>query len=226
MSNTVKGRNVVVSMLVDEAYYPVFCAKAAEFVTEQDMFDVTSINSGADREFRGGMRTTTLTLSGITTLNNSYGRISITYLMQQMRTAKTFKITMTDDDAQTNIATFSGLIQTAGFSRETSGYSKSNLTVKVSGAVTWQTVVTAPTPEDEFALYITVVAAASSVSHANLGGATILQVQREGVGHTETSGTPSGRQFKYTDNTTSGTISFDTSIPFDTGEIIYVLYRS
>lgn len=228
--NTVKGKNVVIEMYVAPDYYPIFCAKSGELVTEQDEIEVTSTASGSSKEFLPGMFSGMLTCSGVTVINNTDNKISVTYLMQQSvrRVVQTFRITMTDDEGTVLRAGFQGVILGNSLQRETTGYSQSSTRIRVSGDIEFSEIILPPTPENEYALYLTVVAGQNAVSHADLDGATILQVQREGVGHTEVSGTPAagGREFKYTDGVGTGTITFDAGQPFVTGEIIYVLYRT
>lgn len=227
MANTVKGRNTIIYMLVDSVYYPVFCAKTAEFTIDQDEIEVTSINSGSSREYVPGMSNATCAVTGITTLDNSNGRVSITYLMQQSvrRQLHTFKMVLTDDDSSSLEVVFTAMIKTTNINRDTVGYSQSSLQLRVSGVVEWTEVVDPPAPEEIYSIYLSVTAGQYEVSDSDLGAATILEVWREGINHTETTGTPSGRQFKYTDLTTSGKITFDSAITFNTGEIVYVLYK-
>lgn len=51
---------------------------------------------------------------------------------------------------------------------------------------------------------------------------TPLCVTRQGMEHDQTTGTPSGRQFKYLGR---GFIYFDSTIPFEANEKIFVLYE-
>lgn len=228
--NVVKGKNVVFSIAIDAVYYPIFCAKTAEFVQEQDEIEVTSIDSGSSKEFVAGMMSAYVTLSGVTVSDNSDGKIAITYLMQQAARRTTFamKCVLTDDDAGTIQASFNVFIKSNTLTRDRIGYSQSSTTFRITGGITWTPVVGPPTPEDEFAIYLNMTAGQNSVSHASLDGVTVLQVQREGVGHTEVAGTPTagGREFKYTDGVGTGTITFDANQPALVTEVIYVLYRN
>ena len=225
--NTVKGKNVTVTINVSGTYYPIFCAKTAEFVQEIDEVEITSINSGSSREYTSGMMSSLLTCSGVTVSDNSDAKIAITYLMQQARNTQLMRIAMVDDDGGSITASFSAIIKTNSFTKDRPAFSSSTVVFRVTGAVSWSAIVTPPVPVDEYALYLSVVAGQNSVSHANLDNATILQVHREGIGHTEVSGTPAAgaREFKYTDGVGTGTITFDANQPFMTGEIIYVLFK-
>lgn len=73
-------------------------------------------------------------------------------------------------------------------------------------------------------LYLSGVAGETSVSDDLLISVSrIYLVMREGVGYTKVTTAPSGRQFRYVSAT--GEIEFDSTIPFNAGEKIYVLYK-
>jgi hypothetical protein len=56
----------------------------------------------------------------------------------------------------------------------------------------------------------------------NFAGETVLLVDREGMQYDEVTGTPSGRQY----SKTSSVITFDASLPFNSGERVYVIWQS
>lgn len=224
--NTVLGRNVIVSMYVVDGYYPVFCCKDAEFSMSQDEIETTSVNSGTSREYTAGMMSATLTVSGVTTLDNTNSRVSVTYLMQQSvrRQVREMMIVLTDDDSNDIVITFNAIITTTGFSRNTNGYSQSNVGFRVTGNILFDTVIPPPVPETVFSDYFPCTGGSSSISDVSLQGVTILMVARSGDVHEETTGTPGNHEFKYTTGT--GDISFDTNNPFNTGEVIYVEWKT
>lgn len=220
MGNHVKGKNIVLTLKVGSTYYPVFCAKTIELRREREAIEKTSINSGFDREFTPGMRTTRVTCSGVTVLDNTQSRIAITYLLQNDGSVFDLRLTMTDDDGDDLIASFQAIIPSQGFSRETAGYSTSDVEFLVSGVVTWDEIVTDPTPpacEVEDTLYKTLAEGATSVTDALLTVANveILWVTRSGATYYYTSGTPGSLQ--YSQNLGTGTISFDPTNPGNAG---------
>lgn len=229
-TTVIKGKNAVFSMLVSGSYYPVFCCKSFELVQEQVPIEVTSVNSGSDTEWEAGMSTANVECSGVATVDNTGGQISVTYLQQQAvrRVLQDWRITLTADNATVLVYSFSGIILRTGVGKQSGVYLGSNVSVRVSGALQPDVIIPPPVPEDEFVLYLGVVADENSVSDAALLSATILQVQREGTGHTEVGGTPTpgGREFNYTVGGGVGTITFDVNQPFNAGEIIYILYRT
>ena len=222
MANTVRGKNIICSMLIGVDYVPIFCGKSAEFTLNQEEIETTSINSGSFREFIPGMTDGTFTINGVTTSDNTNGRVSINYLLQQSvrRTIRSIKIVMTDDNGNNQVISFNAIIVNSGFNRDIPSYSQSSVSFRITGSITLATIA-APTETVQDPIYKTTTPGLFSVTDALLTGATILEVQREGLGYTQTSGTPTGRQFNFTGTT----ITFDSSIPFNTGEIVYILYK-
>lgn len=227
--NTVKGKNVVVTMRVDGVYYPIFCAQTAQFDTDQEEIEVTSVESGSSREFLPGMFSGLLNCNGITVLDNTDGKISVTYLLQQgiRQALQPFRIRLTDDEGATFDISFNGMIRNTSFTQERPTYSKSSVTIRVSGDLDMLPVAP-PVPEEIYKYYLTLAADQHTVSSADIDNATeILHVEREGIGHTEVAGTPvaGGQEFKYVDGAGTGTIEFDVNQPAPVNQIVYVMLR-
>lgn len=232
MANKVQGRNVIVRMLVDAVYYPLFCAKTATLTQTQEVIEVTSVDSGNDREYEPGMSTMTLDISGLTVLDNTENRIAILYLMQisQRRSRQTMKITLTDNDGDAIDVGFFAIITSNSFDKSLGGaFSQSNTSMLVTGAITIGPSILPPAPSEvQEPLYLEAVEGETSVSDPLLtaAGVDILHVDREGTGSgQQVGGTPAAgtRQFRFTAGT--GAIDFDPTNPFVAGEIVYVLYQ-
>lgn len=228
--NTVKGRNAIIELLITATYYPVFCCKSFEFVQQQEVIEVTSVNSSIAREYEAGMTTATLNVTGVTILDNSGNRISVTYLMQESirRAAQTMRIRLTDDDGGTLQILFTAIITSNTISRQFGAYSQSISGFIITGEPTISAVITPPGEGEciEDPLYIDCVETETSVHSALLeaAGVVILEVARTGLGHDETTGVPGNRQFVF-GGVGVGTISFDPTNPFNANEVIYILYR-
>lgn len=225
-TTVIKSKAAVFSLLVSGSYYPVFCCKSWELVQEQVAIETTSVNSGSDTEWEAGMSTSNVECSGVATVDNTGGQISVTYLQQQAvrRVLQDWRITLTADNGTVLVYSFKGIILRTGISKQSGSYLGSNVSVRVSGALNPNVIIEPPEPEDEFVLYLGVVAGENSVSDPALGGATILLVMREGTGHVEVGGTPTPGEPEF--NHTGNDIIFDVNQPFNDGEIIYVLYRA
>lgn len=240
--NTIQGRNQIIELSVSGTFYPVFCCKSFEYAQVQEVVEVTSINSAFSREYVPGMTTATLNVTGITVIDNSGGQISIFYLMQESvrRAIQSMRISLTSDDGGTLQILFNAIITSNTLSRERASMSQSVSGFIVTGVPTLSVVVppsgSLPSGgsssggvnlEIQLPLYIDVVAGQTSVHDALLevAGVVILEVDRSGVQHDETTGTPGNRQFTF-GGVGVGTINFDPTNPFNSGEVIYILYTS
>ena len=146
--------------------------------------------------------------------------------MQQSirRSTQDLIITLTDDDGADVVIDFSAIITATGFTRDVASYSQCSVNFRVTGDINFDTIITPPAPSEVFSIYLSTTPEASTVSDAALIGKEILMVAREGSVYNETTGTPTGRYFKFTSGT--GLITFDSGIPFNTGEIVYVEYKT
>lgn len=245
--NTIKGKNQIVELLISGTYYPIFCCKSFDFTQEQEVIEVTYVNSPFNREYLPGMTTAKLNVAGVTVLDNSGGNVSVFYLMQESirRSVQSLRIRMVDDDGGTLQILFSAIITTNTTSREHGTYSQSVSSFIITGVISFSAVVPGTgsiggggggggsmagggSVNIQLPLYIDVVAGQSSVHSALLeaAGVVILEVDRSGVQHNQIpSGTPGSLEFLF-GGVGVGTISFDPTNPFNTGEVIYILYTS
>lgn len=226
MANRVQGKNVIIELLISATYYPFFCGKTMDFSPKQELIEVTSVNSGVDREYEAGMRSASLNITGVTILDNTENRISFTYLMGVMGSLLTMRIRLIDDDATGIQINFTALITSLGLSRSFGSYSQSSVDMTITGGITVTPVQPPPGVICfEPPLYIDVVAGATSVTDPLLDNddAVILEVARSGLQHNEVSGTPGNQEFHF--NPITGIIDFDPTNPFNAGEVIYVLYK-
>lgn len=230
MSNRVLGKNVLTYIDIDSVFYPVFCGKTAELRRSWETIETTNVNSGSARQYLPGMGDGTVSVTGVTQSNNSNGRAGIVYLMQkaEARELVSLRMVLTDDDGAVITMDFNTIITDTGLSREIGQYSQCDAAFKISGGITYGSIIPAPTEpvcEVQDPLYLTLAEDATSVSDSSLSGSgftsEILEVRREGLQFDETTGTPGNAQFKKTGNT----ISFrDTGNPG--GERIFILFKT
>ena len=221
------GKQAVLSFEVDDVYYPALCAIDVAFQFDHEEILKTTVGSGKFRERDARLCDWGITLTGLTKVNNADGQLSFFYLTQQgvRGTTKKFRLRYTDDDSNVVNVYGSVLIKQGSLTSAVDGFSTATHFFPGSGPFTTD-VIANPTPRELFKLYMATTPGAFEVSHADLDGAAeIMFVTREGRGYTEVTGTPSGRQFKYTDGTGSGKITFDSSLVFGAGEIVYVQYK-
>lgn len=233
MNNKVLGKNVILEADID-GWFPLFCAKTADLQANQQELEVTSVASSQDREFIPGFRDYTVNCTGVTTLDNTNGRISLLYLLQPGVIGNTFdwRMRFIDQDADTNTILFSGFLTSGNVSRALGGsFSQSAASIRVTGGLTFTTDVEPPVEpvcEVQDPLYLDMAEGETGVSDVLLeaDGVTILEVCRTGIQHNEVTGTPSNLEFKFTGGAGNGNIDFDPANPGNPGgEVIYVLYK-
>lgn len=221
MANQVLGKNLLTQLFISGVWYPFFCGKTAQLVTNQDEIEVTHVNSGADREYVPGMSNYTISFDGVTVLDNSEGRICWEYISQAgtRRTIHSMRTLLTDQDGQQRAITYSAFLTSSTLDRDVTQWSQSAVAMRITGGLAYENPVTPPTPpacEIEDTIYTVLAEAATSVTSALLIPAvgetiTILQVTRSGFTHYETVATPGNLQYQYDSGT--GTISFNPLNP-------------
>lgn len=225
----VKGNNQFIEMLVDGDYYPFFCCKSFEYVQTQELVEITSVNSGGAREYESGLTTGTINIQGVTILDNTDEQISGNYLMQQSvrRVVQTLRIRQIDDSGNGFQILFDALITSNTTSRTRGTYGQSTVTFTQTGEASFSEIILPPAPPViQLPLYLTFVLGDTEVSDVLLEqtGVEILEVQREGTGHKQVTGTPGNKEFRFVGGAGNGKIQFDPTNPSN-GEVVYVLYQ-
>lgn len=214
-------------------WFPLFCAKDASISIAQEALEVTSINSARWREYIPGMANATLDCNGITTLDNSNGRVSIFYLIQPavMGQILTMRMRFEDEDGNPIGLLFSAFLTSANISRSIGSFSQSSVTMQISGSVTPTTDIAPPVEpvcEVQSPLYLMMDEGDTSVQSDSIKASNveILNVGKDGSdGWSPTTGTPGNMEYAY--NSGTGTISFDPTNPAPPGgQPIYILYKT
>jgi hypothetical protein len=216
MNRKVLGRNVIVSMLVDGNYYPIFCGKTASLDLTQDKIEVTHVNSGAHRNFVPGMTDSTFSVQGVTLINNDEQKVSIVYLDQLAirRSINTFRVLLTDQDGINYTISLSAFVLNTSLSRDVNAWSQSSVTFQITDDWVFSSVVAPPvlpTCEEQDPIFGTLADGSAVFTSALLiqgvgETITILHVARSGTTYYITSGTPGNLEYKY--NSAAGTITF------------------
>lgn len=216
MNRKVLGKNVIVSMLVDGNYYPIFCGKTAALDLNQDKIEVTHVNSNAHRNFVPGMSDSQLTVQGVTLINNDDHKVSVNYLSQLAirRSINTYRVLMTDQDGTNLSILLSAFVLNTNLSRDVVAWSQSSVTLQVTDDWEFSSVIpppVIPNCEEQDPIYGTLADGSAVFTSALLiqgvgETITILNISRSGTNYYETSGTPGNLEFKY--NSAAGTITF------------------
>lgn len=230
MSNYVKGKNAIASLVIDTVAYPIFCAKTWELSYDQDELEVTNINSGASREYIPAMNAATFGATGITQLDNSAGQVSINYLLQQAirRQIHLLRIVQTDDDGGVLQIEFNAFVTNTTLSKSTGSYSQSSLSMRITGALTFSDVITPPSEpicEMQDPLALTLLEGETIVSDPLLIGDNVvtLMVFREGLEYKPVTGSPVNRTYRHDKDT--GEIIFDATDPAPLDQGVEVVYK-
>ncbi len=242
MSNRIKSNNVIIELKISGVYYPVFCGKTMEFAQNQELIEVTSVNSATGREYEPGLTTGNLSINGVSILDNSGGRVSLPYLMgSALRSVQDMRIRLTDDDGTTLQISFQALITTNNLSRAVGTYSNSSVSMTVTGGITVGPVdPPAPIEIDVYSDTWATVNGQNYVDGASLGispsaianggaftlGATdtLLEVKVEGTEFDLiTSGAPGNRQCKF--NTSTFALTFATDMIFDGTQRVFIEWK-
>ncbi len=221
------GKAGVLSIRIDDTFYPVLCATRVRFQFDHEEILTTSRNSGLFRERESRLCDMAVQLDGLSKIDDTDGQLSFFYNLQTgVRGAKVFaRLRYTDAAGTTQDISGYVLVKQGSLDGVAGGFSNASLYLPFSGAVSTGEV-TGVADIGLFKLYLNTTEGAFEVSDADLEDATeIMLVMREDGQYKEVSGTPSGRQFKYTNGTGSGKLSFDSSLPFNAGEIVYVEFK-
>lgn len=222
-----KGKQAVLSVLIDGVYRPVFCAISCYFRYDQEEVLKTTINSGKFRE-----RTTRLIdwefgLTGLTKIDNTDGQAAFFWLIQESvrGTVQNLRLRFVDDGGNEQTISGNCIVKQGQIDSQVGGFSTVSQTFPGTGAFAMGPVEGAA-PTDLFKKYLDTTEGANVVSHADLAGLVeIFLVLRESGAHEEVSGTPVDRQFRYDDNVSDGDLVFPVAFPFGPGEIVYVFGR-
>lgn len=235
MPDVVNGKDVWMLRKIDDVYIVIGCATSISFTLKNELIGKTDVNAGLFRKKRVRISDNTASISGLQALKNSSDRLSIVYFLQESvrRQEQPLRFIWQDESGYQYVIDGNFLVEEVSITSPVEDFSEYEMTLQGTGGFTPGAVIYPPDDpicEVQSPLYIPVVAGQYSVSDALLKTETgftktILEVEREGIGHDETSGTPGNRTFNYTANGTTGTITFDSTNPFNAGEIIFVLYK-
>lgn len=234
MASVVYGSDAVLEMEVNSVYYPVLCALDFTFTSSPEFVEKTSATSGLFREFAKRIEEFSVSLSGLTKIDNSE-TLSFFYMLQNSvrRTEQNFKITFEDDEANVKILSFTGLIGQMSITGPASDFSNCSVEIKGTGAFTLD--VTPPPVETEYDYFSdywvptagnNYLSGTSAVNGYTLTATDVpLEVDVEGIGYDLVNGTPGTglRECKF--GTSPVRITFPSDLVFDGVQRVFVLFK-
>lgn len=225
-----KGKQVEASIKIGESWLKVFCAISCVIRIGHEQVPISSRTTGKFRRRVSGIGDASITVNGLTKIDNSDGQVSFLYLAQAgvRGEAVELKVDFVDDDG--NTATINGTVLVSETILESAvgDFARGNQFFPFDGAPNLG-AVSGLVPTEIKKLYLSTTEGAYTVTHADLGGAVQILLVSRGSGYdwlTEVAGTPNEKQFKFIDNTTSGTIQVASTHPWEAGEVVYVEYET
>lgn len=230
MSDVVFGRDMIFEASIDDVYTPVGCAVGGSFTFKNELIGKTDVNAGLFRKRRVRISDCSLSVQGVTTLENN-STASVLYFLQEgvRRTEQDLRITFTDEAGVQKQIQGMFLLESTQMTGDVSGFSEFDMEFQGTGGFT-QSDLTDESGEIlgdvEWDWWDTVEGGNTITGPGNYGrsfaGEEVMLVDREGMQYDEVAGTPSGRQY----SKDSTTITFDSSLPFNPGERVYVFWQN
>lgn len=226
----ITGRDAKFYIKVGLEFKLIMCATDVVFSFDHEEILKTSRNSGKFRERTTRLCDWGVSLSGLTKANDNDGQQSFFWLLQQSVRGTTQLMIIRYIDKDGNQRNISGdiVIKSGQLASAVASFSTATLNFPGTGAYTVD-FDTEMAPTGLYKLYLDTTPGQWTVSSSDLqGAAEIMLVGRDGAaGFKEVTGVtlPVGKQFKFTDDGIDGTLIFDSTIPFNPGEIVYCEYK-
>jgi hypothetical protein len=230
----IHGQDILLSIKIDADFYPVLCAVDMTFQCSQEVLLATSVDTGVWRRKRlRNLSEWSVSLSGLTKIDNTDGQVSFFYLLQQnIRGAEqVIQIMFTDADLNTQVLEGTVLIPDLSINGNVSSFGDVNITFEGTGEVIIQEAVSdVVSGVCEDLISDTWILAEGATGVSGLGqqgrsfaGMEILEVDREGLQHDFASGAAGNREYSYNGTT----ISFDITNPgLPGGETVFVMWKA
>jgi hypothetical protein len=228
----VRGQNMIASIKVSGTFYPVFCAKSCSFEMTNEIINKTSVNDGLFTKRRVRRTEWSGSASGVLVTNNDGDRFSPFYLLQDSvrRSSRTWQFEFTNLDGDIKTIEGDALIQNLPISGDVQSFVQCTVNIIGTGAFTIDVSSSSIVSDENVdSDYWTTTAGANSISGLSvdgksLQGKTILAISREGTVYDPiTSGSPTNRIALF--NSATGTITFDSNIPFNPSETVWAMWK-
>lgn len=226
----VLGKDAV-GFIYDGSWKPWVCARSISYTINTEYIKTSVSGSGKDETIEPTENSATATLEGVVSLMEP-GTLSLADLqvMQEAHTKFLFRYQRTDQSGNVYTSEAFFFILSSTDTGSFDGLNTFTVEMRRTGSTS---IVYVPTPNplnsNKVKRYPTignslgVSVGDTSFSSSLLIGKDILEVVKDGLGQAIliTSGTPVGKEAKYT--TSTGTIEF--AVQFEAGEEAYVLYQ-
>lgn len=232
----IHGTDILLSLKIGASFIPVLCAIDMTYNCSQETVLATSASTGKWRQKRlRGLSEWSVSLSGLTKIDNTDGQVSFFYLLQEniRGSEQIIQIMFEDNLGNTQILEGTVIIPELSINGNVSSFADVSVLFEGTGAVEITEAVSgggesgeSDTCDDLMSDTWLVVAGNNNITGAgqegrSFAGHEIIEVDREGLQHDYTDGTPGNRQYGYDGNL----VTFDPANPFNEGETIFVIWK-
>lgn len=231
-SKAVQGRNMIASIKVSGNWFPVFCAKSCSFDFTNEIILRTGVNDGLFPKRRVRRSDWSGSAAGVVVTDNTVDRYSPFYLLQDgvRRSEREWQFEFTNEDGEVKTISGFALIQNLPINGDVSGWAQASVSIVGTGAfVIDASPSSGGVDENVDSDYWETTAGTNSISGLSengksIVGKTVLAVAREGMVYDPIfSGTATNRQARV--NSGAGSVTFDSNIPFNPGETVWVMWK-
>ena len=231
-SKAVQGRNMIASIKVSGNWFPVFCAKSCSFDFTNEIILRTGVNDGLFPKRRVRRSDWSGSAAGVVVTDNTVDRYSPFYLLQDgvRRSEREWQFEFTNEDGEVKTISGFALIQNLPINGDVSGWAQASVSIVGTGAfVIDASPSSGGVDENVDSDYWETTAGTNSISGLSengksIVGKTVLAVAREGTVYDPIfSGTATNRQARVDSGV--GSVTFDSNIPFNPGETVWVMWK-
>ena len=221
MENVISGNNAIIELSVGGSYVPFVCVKSFSVNTTSELIEITTLNTGKFKDYELQSLDYSISLNTILIIASPNASGKFLYDQQQLGNKVAYRITFTDRAGEvfqisgitivesTLLGISSGQMVTGDFNlRGCGSFATTGGTVPVIG-------------DQIFTGMYQAVGGELFITDANLIGASIIEVMRNGIGLIVIFiGIPNGSQVNF--DSTTGTLTFTLALA--AGEYIQYIY--
>lgn len=227
MSDLIFGSGVVLRQMISGTYYEIGCAETIEFEFENEIIFKTDVNAGAFRKKRKRISDCRGRISGITKSGNSDNVLSVFYELEDgvAGTVSTYQFLFTDQSGTQRAVTMDAVVSRVRIGGNATDFSDFDVEIEGTGGFQMDEIdVPGGSASQVDSDTWTISGGLNYIEDTRLLNATIIEVCLEGTEYEETSGTPSGREYKFTANVAGkGRVEFDTNVVIN-GQKVFVIW--
>lgn len=223
------GNDCIVSVKIGDFFYPIGCGISCSFEVDQEIINITSVNSGLFNEKRVRRTDWRGTISSVMVSDNTIDRYSVFYFLQDAvrRSVREYEFSYTDLDGNEKTIVGEAIIKAIPITAAHGSFAKYDLQIEGTGGFEIDPLPPIATNcEDIFSDTWSTTPGENTITGNSINGNSfegyeVIAVYREGLVHSIIdSGFPGNQEALY-DGTT---ITFDVNNPFNPDETVFVIW--